>query len=157
MARDRIADMRLFSTLAAAVAVVMTLVTAAEAQPLSVHLDQSTRVTLPTAARDVVVGNAAIADVAMLDGRNILVLGKSYGVTSLMVTDVNGRTILNTQVVVSAADDGRVSFYRGGQVQTYACAQRCETITPSAGGAAAPAASSASAAAPAGATASPSP
>lgn len=128
--------MRLFSTLAAAVAAVLTLVSTAAAQPLAVHLDQSTRVTLPSAARDVVVGNPAIADVAILDGRNILVLGKSYGVTSLMVTDIRGRTILNTQVVVSAADDGRVSFYRGPQVQTYACAQRCEAVVATPGGAA---------------------
>lgn len=153
MARDRIAEMRLISTLAAAVAAVLTLVSTAAAQPLAVHLDQSTRVTLPSAARDVVVGNPAIADVAVLDGHNILVLGKSYGVTSLMVTDVRGRTILNTQVVVSAADDGRVSFYRGPQVQTYACAQRCEAVVATPGGGAsgggAPASAAASATTPA--------
>jgi Flp pilus assembly secretin CpaC len=98
-----------------------------------VHIDQNARVTLPGTARDVMVGNPNIADVAILDAHNILVLGKAFGTTSLMVTDIRGRVILNTQVVVAAQDNGRVSLYRGPQVQTFACAQRCEQAGPGGG------------------------
>ena len=133
--------MRLIATALASLIAFLTLTSAALAHPLAISIDQSTRITLPASARDVIVGNPAIADVAVLDGRNILVLGKSYGVTSLMVTDQRGRTILNTQVVVSSNDGGRVSLFRGPEQQTYACAPRCERTAPpgSPAGAAAPA------------------
>ena len=122
--------MRSHLTFAAAFAAFLAMASSALALPLVVHIDQNARVTLPGAARDVMIGNPSIADVAILDGHNILVLGKSYGTTSLMVTDAGGRVILNTQVVVSAQDEGRVSLYRGGAVQTFACAQRCEQAGP---------------------------
>ncbi len=132
--------MRLIVSTIAAIAAFFTLASAALADPLAVQIDQSTRITLPSTARDVIVGNPSIADVSVLDARNILVLGRSYGITSLMVTDQRGRTILNTQVVVSANDVGRVSLFRGPEMQTYACAPRCErTAAPGAAGAAAPA------------------
>lgn len=118
--------MRAFLATFAALIAFFTLAGAACAQTMTVRIDQSARVTLPTTAKDVIVGNPSIADVAVLDGRNILVLGRGYGVTSLMVTDASGRTILSTQVVVSAPDDNRISFFRGPDVYNYACSPRCE-------------------------------
>ena len=99
---------------------------AARAQSLPVRIDQVTRVTLPAPARDIVIGNPSVADVTVIDGRNLLVMGRVYGVTNLVVFDGAGRTILDRQIVVSASDEGRVSFYRGPDVHNYACAPRCE-------------------------------
>jgi hypothetical protein len=98
----------------------------AMAQGLPVRIDQATRVTLSAPARDVVIGNPSVADVTIIDGRNLLVMGKAYGVTNLVVLDARGRTILDRQIIVSASDDGRVSFYRGPDVYNYACSPRCE-------------------------------
>jgi Flp pilus assembly secretin CpaC len=137
--------MRLARSLITAIVLFFSMTSIAFADPLVVNIDQNARLTLPSAARDVMVGNPGIADVAVIDGRNILILGRAYGTTSLMVTNAAGRVILNTQIVVAANDRGRVSVYRGPQVQTYACASRCETA-PLIG--AAPMASSAPAAAP---------
>ena len=79
--------------------------------------------------RDVLLhgsGNPAIADVSVIDSRHLLVMGRSYGVTNIVVTDARGRTIFNQQVVVSAPDQDRVSFYRGPNLNNYACSPRCE-------------------------------
>ena len=107
---------------------VTTLVSAsvAWAQGMPVRIDQATRVTLSASARDVFIGNPSVADVTVIDGRNLLVMGKAYGVTNIVVLDARGRTILDRQIVVSASDDGRVSFYRGPDVYNYACSPRCE-------------------------------
>lgn len=113
----------------------------AQAQSLSVGLDQSARVRLGAPARDVVIGNPAVADVSMLGARDLVVLGKSYGITNLLVMDNAGRTILQREVVVTAPP-GAVNFYRGGQMRAYACAERCEQLSAddkSSSGAAAPA------------------
>jgi len=99
---------------------------AAAAQSLSVNIDQATRMTLGRPAHDIVVGNPMIADVTVLDSRHVLITGKAYGVTNLLVSDDGGRTIMSRQVVVSAPDVNRISLYRGPNVFNYACAPRCE-------------------------------
>ena len=109
-----------------AIAVVLLSASSALAGTLKVPLDQSTRVSLARPARDVVVSNPRVADVSLLDARNIVVLGKSYGTTSLLIVDAAGRTIADHQIVVSSPDTGTVSFYRGAEVQTFACDARCE-------------------------------
>ena len=100
---------------------------AAAVETLTVRMNQSAPVRLSSPARDVVIGNPAIADVNVLDGRSLVVLGKSYGVTNLLVMDQAGRMILNRQIVVSGAEPG-ISFYRGGELRSYACGERCERI-----------------------------
>ena len=109
---------------------------AAAAGTLAVHLDESVRVALRAPAQSVVVGNPAIADVSVVDARTLLVLGKGYGVTNLVVMDRVGRVLLNREIVVSAADAGRVSIWRGGASTNYACSPRCEREGPPGAGAA---------------------
>jgi Flp pilus assembly secretin CpaC len=117
------------------------------AETLTVRLDQSAPVRLSAPARDVVVGNPNIADITMLDARHLVVLGKAYGVTNLLVMDAAGRTILDRQVVVSSADSA-MAYYRGGQTVSYACAERCERVGASGDAGSPPAGDSSAAAAP---------
>lgn len=96
------------------------------AQTLSVRADQAVRIALPAPAKDVAIGNPAIADVMVLDERNIVVLGKGFGTTNVIALDRGGRLILDRVVVVSAADAGQVTVYKGTSASQYACAPRCE-------------------------------
>lgn len=98
----------------------------AAAQTLSVRADQAVRIALPAPAKDVAVGNPQIADVMVLDERNILVVGKGYGTTNVVALDRSGRLILDRVVVVSATDAGKVTVYKGASASQYACAPRCE-------------------------------
>ena len=113
---------------------------AVAAETLSVRLNQNAAVRLAAPARSVVVGNPAIADVTMLDARNMMVVGKSYGITDVIVIDARGRTILDRQVVVTAPDSA-MTYFKGGQTQTFACAERCESMGDATGAAAATSAS----------------
>lgn len=106
---------------------------AAAADALSVRLNENTAVRLAAPARSVVVGNPTVADVTVLDARSLVVLGKAYGVTNLMVMDAAGRTILDRQVVVTAPDSG-MTYIKGGKMQSFACADRCEPLGDAAGG-----------------------
>lgn len=110
----------------------------ARGSAIAVRMDQSVRISLKGAAQSVVVGNPTIADVSVIDARTILVLGKGYGVTNLVIIDAYGRTLFDREIVVSAADSGRVSVWRGPSSTSYACAPRCEQ-EPAPQGAAAPA------------------
>ncbi len=121
--------------LAAALAVLAlgTQVSAAGAATISAVIDQGVRISLPAGARDVMIGNPAIADINVVDSRTAVIQGRSYGITNLMIIDGRGRTIANSQIVVGAPDSNRVSLYRGpgagagmANVANYSCAPRCE-------------------------------
>ncbi len=116
---------RLLLSLTAGLALLAT-ASQAEGPTLPVAINQSARLILPAGARDVMIGNPKIADVNVIDGRSVVVLGKGYGVTNLLVIDTLGRTVLERQIVVSAPGSGRVSVIRGSQVDSYACAGACE-------------------------------
>ncbi|MHB8529575.1 MAG: pilus assembly protein N-terminal domain-containing protein [Caulobacteraceae bacterium] len=108
----------------------------AAARSLRVSIDQAARIGLSKPAHDVVVGNPAIADVTVMDAHHLMVVGKGYGVTNLIVIDEAGRPIFNRQVVVGPPDANHVSLHRGVDTSEYACSPRCER---QAGGSAAPA------------------
>ncbi|HTX51364.1 MAG TPA: pilus assembly protein N-terminal domain-containing protein [Caulobacteraceae bacterium] len=130
----------------------------ASAASLSVPLDQSLRLTLTSAAHDVIVGNPGIADVSVADDHHLIVTGKQDGMTNLIVTDQRGRTIFDRQIVVHGGGAGdAVTLITGATATTYACAPTCETTTgaPSVYGLAAAPASPAAPAAPAPAPAAP--
>ena len=110
---------------------------AALAASLGVPLDQSTFVTLPAPAHNVIIGNPAIADVSVADQRHLIITGKGAGITTLVVTDAAGRAIFDRQIVVGAASGDRVALINGGQVVSYACAPRCEIVGGPGGSAAA--------------------
>lgn len=101
---------------------------AAQAQTLSVPQDQAVRIHLASPARDVVVGNPAVADVQMAGERDLIIIGKGAGVTNVVVVDRIGRTLVNRQIVVSASGAGQVSVYRGPKAQNFVCAPTCQAL-----------------------------
>lgn len=109
----------------------------------TIELNQSRRVALHGTAANVFVADPAVADVAMIDSHSVIVLGKGYGVTQVLVTDHAGHTLMDSSVAVVGSDRGRVTVYRGETAMDYHCSSRCETLAfpvPSAAAPAAPAA-----------------
>lgn len=110
---------------AAAALLALPTVAAAQSRPLNVDIDQSTRVQLRAPAGSVIVGNPLIADVTVVDANTLFITGKGYGVTEVVAVDVLGRTVFQSQVVVTAGDSGRVRVWRGAQATEMACASTC--------------------------------
>jgi hypothetical protein len=102
------------------------------ASSIAVGIDMSTPVHLARNAASVVVGNPAIADVYVQDGRLVFVQGRSFGTTNLIALDSKGKEILNARVTVTVARGQTVTLQRGiGGRISYACAGRCEpTVIP---------------------------
>lgn len=98
----------------------------AQAQPLNVGIDQSTRVQLSGPAGSVIVGNQQIADVTVVDANTLYITGKGYGVTEIVAVDAIGRTVFQSQVVVTAGSGaGQVRIWRGAQATEMACGSSC--------------------------------
>jgi len=115
---------RNLTALAAAVAAIAAAPGLAGA--VTVHIDQSAVVELKVPVGNVIVANPSIADVTLITPQKMAILGRSYGLTNIIVTDRMGRTIFQQEVNVAAAASGRVSLYRGTLVNNFACAPHCE-------------------------------
>ena len=76
-------------------AVLSAATAAAAASHLTVDINQSRRIGLAGSAANVVVGDPTIADVTMIDAHSVIVTGKGYGVTQIMVMNRAGRTLLD--------------------------------------------------------------
>jgi hypothetical protein len=96
------------------------------ASDLVVPIDQTARVTLNGSAANVFVGNAGVVDALIVDRRNIVLVGRGYGKTNVMVLDAAGRTLLNQTVQVSPGNDGRMTLFRGSLANNFTCSPTCE-------------------------------
>ncbi|WP_254432414.1 pilus assembly protein N-terminal domain-containing protein [Magnetospirillum sp. SS-4] len=132
-------------------------------ESIVVPLGGAVAVPLKQAARQVVVGNPAIADVTVQGSRGLTLFGKYPGGTTLSVIDGAGKVVFDATVVVSAGGGNAVTvrygtgktWQPGGVSTVVECApERCSppmgipSETPYKSGSA-PAAASAPASAPA--------
>lgn len=100
---------------------------------LRVDIDQTARIQLRAPAGSVIVGNPQIADITVVDANTLYVTGKGYGITEIVAVDSIGRTLFQSQIIVSAGDEGRVRVWRGGQVTEMACGSTCSPTQRSTG------------------------
>jgi Flp pilus assembly secretin CpaC len=125
---------RLGAVLAAAAVVLSPAIGTAQSGSLNVGIDQAQRVQLRGPAGSVIVGNPAIADVTVVDSNTLYITGKGYGVTEIVAVDTIGRTVFQSQIIVTdGAGSGRVRVWRGGQATEMACAASCSPTQRSSG------------------------
>lgn len=94
---------------------------------IEVTMNQAKIVRLARPADTIVVGNSAIADAAVQDASTIVLTGKGFGVTNLVVLDADGTPIVDEQVTVIRHDASSVRIYRRSEVQTLSCTPYCES------------------------------
>lgn len=96
-------------------------------EPIEVLMNQAKIVKLAGPADTIVIGNPLIADASVQDASTIVLTGKGFGVTNLVVLDADGVPIVDEQVVVSRQSANSVRVYRRSEVQTLSCTPYCES------------------------------
>jgi Flp pilus assembly secretin CpaC len=94
---------------------------------IEVAMNQAKIVKIARPADTIVIGNPAIADASVQDATTIVLTGKGFGVTNLVILDAEGTPIVDEQVVVSRNDANSVRIYRRADVQTLSCTPYCES------------------------------
>lgn len=90
-----------------------------------VDLDHARIVRMPDGAQTLIIGNPMIADVTMLKSNRLMVItGKSFGSTNLIVLDQTGNQVGESLITVSPPMD-KLVVQRGMQRQSYACNPDC--------------------------------
>ncbi len=93
---------------------------------ISILMNEAKIVKLARPADTIVIGNPDIADASVQDATTIILTGKGFGVTNLVVLDEAGAPIVDEQIFVSRQDAKSVRIYRRSEVQTLSCTPYCE-------------------------------
>lgn len=94
---------------------------------IAVSMNQARIVKMARPIDTIVIGNSAIVDASVQDAYTIVLTGKGFGVTNMVVLDADGTPVADEQVTVSRQDADSVRIYRRAQVQTLSCTPFCES------------------------------
>lgn len=97
-----------------------------EGDPVTVTVDRAKVFRIEEPASTVIVGNPFIADVSMQDRFTVVVTGKSFGTTNLVILDADSAPIIDEVIIVKSSEENIVSITRNSARQTYSCAPVCE-------------------------------
>ncbi|SFZ86439.1 Pilus formation protein N terminal region [Devosia enhydra] len=98
---------------------------AADASAVTVRANMARILRISAPAATVIVGNPGIADVTIQDPQTLVLTGKSFGQTNLIVLDGMGNPIADTLVEVTIAQSDTVTVYLGSQRTSMSCTPRC--------------------------------
>ena len=117
---------RAIGTLLAAATLAMAAPAPAEERPtMLVTVDQAVILRFPEPARSVIIGNPSIADATILNTTMVVLTGRSFGTTNLIVLAADGTTIVDELVTVRSSDL-QVTVFRRSIRETYSCNPTCE-------------------------------
>ena len=120
--RPHIAALAILSVLATPVAAL------AESAPVTVKVNMARILRINAPASTVIIGNPGIADAAIQDPQTLVLTGKSYGQTNLIVLDAQGNPIADTMIEVVQEQTGLVTVYLGERRTSLACEPVCQPI-----------------------------
>jgi Flp pilus assembly secretin CpaC len=94
---------------------------------IHIVMNQAKILKLARPADTVVVGDPEIADAVVKDARTVVLTGKGFGITNIVIIDADGAAIVDDQVMVSRSVANTTRVYRRAFVQTLSCTPYCET------------------------------
>lgn len=99
-------------------------------EPISVKVNMARILRISAPAATVIIGNPIVADVTIQDPQTLVLTGKSYGETNLIVLDSAGSPIADTTISVVQGAADLLTVYMGTARTTLSCKPVCQpTIT----------------------------
>lgn len=92
---------------------------------ITVQADRAKIVSIAGTPASIIIGNPTFADVSVRTGK-IVVHGRHFGTTNLLILDDKGDEIANFELNVVQRQSKAVVVYKGGLRHTYSCAPNCE-------------------------------
>lgn len=99
---------------------------AAAEERVFVTLDHAKILELEAPASTIILGNPGIADATVFDRSKLVITGKSYGTTNLVVIGEDGEQVQSNTITVRADDDRLVTVHRGIARESYDCSPNCQ-------------------------------
>jgi len=100
----------------------------AQEEPITVKANMARILRISAPAATVIIGNPGVADVTIQDPQTLVLTGKSYGQTNLIVLDSLGNPIADTLIEVVQSQTATMTVYMGQARTTLACSPQCHPI-----------------------------
>lgn len=107
---------------------------AGEDTMMRVFLNHAKVLKLDQPVSKVIIGNAEVADATVADSRTIVLTGKAFGTTNLVLLDADGNALLDERILVSIDEGNTVRMYRQTERTVLSCTPTCEEHQALAGG-----------------------
>lgn len=117
---------RYLAGLAFGLLLVLPAVAEAANDPISVKVNMARILRISAPAATVIIGNPGVADITIQDPQTLVLTGRSYGLTNLIILDSSGNPIADTTVSVVQAQSDMLTVYRGSARTTLACEPICQ-------------------------------
>lgn len=104
----------------------MTSASVAEEQYLRVYMDHARVLRLDRPVAKVILGNAKVADATVADARTIVLTGRNFGTTNLVLLDADGNAIVDERILVSIDEGNTVRVFRQTDRSVLSCTPNCE-------------------------------
>lgn len=107
-----------------------TVPNASAGESVVVTIDRAKVLRISRPADTIIIGNPSIADATIQDPQTLVLTGRSFGVTNIVILDADGEPIVDETIVVQGHETNTVRIYRRAVRETLACSPVCEpTLT----------------------------
>lgn len=93
---------------------------------LRVYMNSARVLKLDRPVSKVIVGNAEVADATVADSKTIILTGRSYGTTNLVLLDADGNAIVDERILVSIDEASTVRVFKSTNRTVLSCTPNCE-------------------------------
>lgn len=98
----------------------------AQEQLMRVYMDHARVLRLDRPVSKVIIGNAQVADATVADAKTIVITGRSFGTTNLVLLDADGNAIVDERILVSIDEGNTVRVFRQTERSVLSCTPNCE-------------------------------
>ncbi|WP_296041105.1 pilus assembly protein N-terminal domain-containing protein [uncultured Agrobacterium sp.] len=115
-----------FAVASAVLGIAPAFALSADEDVLRVSMNQARVLKLDRAVSKVIVGNSKVADATVADATTIVLTGRSFGTTNLVLLDAQGNAIVDERVLVSIDEGNTVRVFRQTDRSVLSCTPACE-------------------------------
>ncbi|MBB4183450.1 Flp pilus assembly secretin CpaC [Sinorhizobium terangae] len=100
--------------------------THAQEQMMRVYMDHARVLKLDRPVSKVIIGNSEVADATVADSKTIVLTGRNFGTTNLVILDQDGNAIVDERILVSIDEGNTVRVYKQTSRTVLSCTPNCE-------------------------------
>ncbi len=95
-------------------------------QMMRVYMDHARVLKLDRPVSKVIIGNSDVADATVADARTIVLTGRNFGTTNLVILDQDGNAIVDERILVSIDEGNTLRVYKQTARTILSCTPNCE-------------------------------
>lgn len=100
---------------------------------LRVSMNHARVLRLDRPVSKVIVGNSKVADATVADATTIVLTGRGFGTTNLVLLDAEGNPIVDERILVSIDEGNTVRVFRQTERTVLSCTPNCEQHSQNSG------------------------